>query len=386
MRSIAYAELAWPQVAELPRETPLVIPLGLQGFDPGEVGKALKSDSVVVLPAVPYGFPQPDTGLLGDLAFSRALLQRTLLAIQRELAAQGFQRVVYLDSDGVSRLLEDGRLHFLRVPRRAVASSAWPADLARRVVVISTGHTEQHGHHLAIGTDTYIVEAIADGLSGAAAADVVCLPAWPYGASTHTREYPATLNLGGRLFEDLFTALVGRLVERGAQMIFFSNGHGGNHSHLVNVVKSAGERWPQAFIAAEFLHTTGPALERYRQSKRGGLGHGCELETSYMLHLRPDLVDMAKATIETNFIATENYYMDWIEGGRLIANPPWSDDTTSGIYGDATLATAEKGRLWLEAAIAEKLELLDEIREQHARRQAHRRSKPPAAPRRTAPY
>ncbi|MCJ7513615.1 MAG: creatininase family protein, partial [Anaerolineales bacterium] len=136
-------------------------------------------------------------------------------------------------------------------------------------------------------------------------------------------------------------------------------------------------RWPAVFTATEFLHTTGPALDQYRQSGRGGMGHGCELETSYMLNLRPDLVDMSRATTETDFIATPNYYMDWIEGGRLIANPPWSDDTRSGIYGDASLATAEKGRLWLQAAIAEKLESIGEVRQQHERRLARRRARAP---------
>lgn len=39
------------------------------------------------------------------------------------------------------------------------------------------------------------------------------------------------------------------------------------------------------------------------------------LETSLMLHLRPELVDMSKVVDETDFIATPNYYMDWVEGG-----------------------------------------------------------------------
>jgi creatinine amidohydrolase/Fe(II)-dependent formamide hydrolase-like protein len=83
---------------------------------------------------------------------------------------------------------------------------------------------------------------------------------------------------------------------------------------------------------------------------------------------------MSQAVAETDFISTANYYMDWIEGGRLTANPPWSDDTRTGIYGDATLATAEKGRLWLKAAIDEKLGSIEEIREQHRRRSARRAS------------
>ena len=91
-----------------------------------------------------------------------------------------------------------------------------------------------------------------------------------------------------------------------------------------------------------------------------------------MLHLRPELVQMDRATIETDFIATPNYYMDWIEGGRLIANPPWTDDTHSGIYGDASVGTAEKGRAWLRAAVEQRLESLAEVRTQYLRRKARR--------------
>ena len=85
---------------------------------------------------------------------------------------------------------------------------------------------------------------------------------------------------------------------------------------------------------------------------------------------------MDRATTEMDFISTADYSMDWIENGRLIANPPWSDDTSSGIYGDATVATASKGKLWLEAAIDEKIALIDQIFEQHQRRMARRSERP----------
>jgi creatinine amidohydrolase/Fe(II)-dependent formamide hydrolase-like protein len=81
---------------------------------------------------------------------------------------------------------------------------------------------------------------------------------------------------------------------------------------------------------------------------------------------------MERATTETDFVSTPGYYMDWVEGGRLIANPPWSDDTASGIYGDGRLGTAEKGRLWLVSAVEEKLETVRELREQHTLRQIKR--------------
>ena len=58
---------------------------------------------------------------------------------------------------------------------------------------------------------------------------------------------------------------------------------------------------------------------------------------------------------ELDFIATPSYYMEWAEGGALVANPPWDDDTASGAYGAGSLATAEHGKIWLDVAIAEKV-------------------------------
>lgn len=378
MQLITYADLTWPDVARLPRHLPLVVPLGRDVYDYSAIAARLSVESrageaeqVVILPAIPYGFRRADGDLSDRLHVRSGLLRRVMLGIRRELKAQAFKRVVFLNGHGEQGMNVTG-LEVLDCPYQHKVGLDFPPDLSRRVVVISIGHTEQHGHHLPLSTDSLIAEAIAHGVSSSAPAAVFCLPVWPYGVSTHTCEFPGTLNLGGRVFEDFFLEIVDRLVALGAEMIYFSNAHGGNHSFLVNVAKYAGERHPGVFIATEWLHTTGPALGGLRQGAPGSMGHGGELETSYILFLSPELVRMERATVETGFITTSNYNMDWIESGRLIANPPWSDDTTSGIYGDGTLGTAEKGRLWLEAAVEEKLESLQEIREQHARRQVKR--------------
>jgi hypothetical protein len=64
--------------------------------------------------------------------------------------------------------------------------------------------------------------------------------------------------------------------------------------------------------------------------------------------------------------------MDWIEGGELVANPPWDDDTATGAYGAGSVGTAENGRLWLEVGTAEKVAHVREIHEQHGRREERR--------------
>jgi creatinine amidohydrolase len=371
MRIIPYADLTWPEVAALPQDWPLLIPLGLAEYDLAGAFSNKALEGVILLPAIPYGFRRQDGDLLGALHITPGLFRRVLLGIRRELHAQGFQRVVFLNGYGDQRI-KTRDLEIIQTPIRSLVRSNWPEELSNRVIVVGTGHTEQHGYHLPLSTDSLIVEALSRGMQERIPQEVFCLPVWPYGVSTHTREFPGTLNMGGRVFEDFFRAIVDRLVSLGAEMIYFSNGHGGNHSFLVNVVKYAGERHPEAFIATEWLHTTGPALELYRQSETGGMGHGGELETSYILYIRPDLVHMERATTETDFVSTPNYYMDWVEAGSLIANPPWSDDTSSGIYGDGRLGKAEKGRKWFEAALQEKINSLGEIREQHLRRRQKR--------------
>jgi len=102
------------------------------------------------------------------------------------------------------------------------------------------------------------------------------------------------------------------------------------------------------------------------------MGHACELETSLMLHLRPELIHLDRAVDETDFITTPSYYMDWIEGGALTANPPWEDDTRTGAYGAGSLGTAEKGKYWLDVAIEEKVGHVAEIHEQYQRRKERR--------------
>jgi creatinine amidohydrolase len=154
------------------------------------------------------------------------------------------------------------------------------------------------------------------------------------------------------------------------------NGHGGNSSFLVNVVKYAGELHRRIFCATSWLYLSGPsgveALTKYRRSSIGGMGHAGELETSLIMYLKPELLRADCIIDETDFVSTPSYYMDWVEGGTLIANPPWDDDTVTGPYGAGSLATVENGEIWLEAAVAEKLDHVREIHEQHNRREARR--------------
>ncbi len=368
MSLFRFDELTWPEISALSCAPMLILPLGVLP-DQGIISTLLQtSQSVGLLPSIPFGWP--GSGL--------------------EVPTEIFNTVV---RNLISNLLEDGyaNIHLLVPPGvnlgidipQIVSSPSpsqvpfFPEDDTEKVVILPIGQTEQHGYHAPLSTDTLIIEAIGQGTAQAVPQEALCLPVFPYGASTHRRSFPGTFNVGGRAFEDFWLAVVDTLVTRGFSRFYLMSGHGGNSSFLVNVVKYAGERYPQIFCATSFLYLSGPqgaaALEAKRQSPLGGMGHACELETSLILHLRPELVHLERAVDEMDFISTPSYYMDWIEGGALTANPPWEDDTRTGAYGAGSLGTAEKGKYWLKAAIEEKVGHVAEIQEQYRRRRGRHR-------------
>jgi creatinine amidohydrolase len=349
---IHYENLTFPEVDALPRDIPIVLPLG--EITDAELLKRVQRqsrstsapDRICIFPSVPFGFAG------SEIIVDRKVFKRVIDSLVASIEEDGFTNVKAIKT---SRRLQS---------LREVASD--------RVALIATGHTEQHAFHLPLNTDTLIIDAIARGVEAKLPDTIFRLPTFPYGVSMHRRQYPGTVTIDPRAWEDFWVEIVGQLRSIGLRMAYLINGHGGNHSFLVNVTKFCGDRWPEMFVATSFLHTTTDELTQYRTSAIGGMGHAGELETSYILHLRPDLVHMDRAVDEVDFTATPNYYMEWIEGGALIANPPWTDDTISGAYGAGTQATAEKGRLWLEAAIDEKIRHVQEIIEQQRRREERR--------------
>ncbi len=365
---IRYEELTWPEVAELPRDLPLVLPLG-EGFAEERIAQALGVARYCALPALPYGWEG------SVLAVSPAMLRRVVAGIFSGPQDERFTQlhVVHdgdegLESPGVSQIKLERTVN---APAPELLSAS-----PQRVILIPCGHTEQHGFHLPLNTDTVIIDAIARGVVAAIPGEAERLPTLPYGVSMYRSSFAGTMNVGGRVFEDFVLEALEALVLRGADRFYLMSGHGGNCSFLHNVVKYIGDRHHHVFASTTWLHTSGhlgaPAIEKHRRSGRGGMGHAGELETAYMLHLRPDLCRMDRVVDETNFISTLNYYMDWIEGGALILSHPWEDDTLTGSYGAGSLATAENGAYWLAAAVEEKVYHVREIHEQARRRLARR--------------
>jgi creatinine amidohydrolase len=363
----SFENLTWPEVAALDHAIPLFLPLGT-GYSldslSGKLGNPLR---VGMLPSIPFGW-QGSLLPVSPEAFS-PMLKNLISGLEED----GFSKVFLLTPNNVTLGLGRKEIH---LPIHEIATLQKDQDNKDKVVVIPIGHTEQHALHLPLSTDTLCISAISVGVKSLLPMQVIDLPVIPYGVSTHRKSFAGTLNCGGRAFEDFWLGVIDTLVDRGFEMMYLISGHGGNVSFLTNVVKYAGEKYPDIFCATSWLYLSGPkgaaALEDLRESPIGGMGHACELETSLILQLHPELVHMERVKDEIDFISTPSYYQDWLEGGPLIANPPWSDDTATGAYGAGSLGTAEKGKVWLDIAIEEKRDHVLEIIDQLTRRKARR--------------
>ena len=369
---INYGNITWPELAEIPSETPIILPLGdYRDYD--QISEELGNPPIlIILPSLPFGWKNSLIEVK-EVTFTRLI--RNLLQSLRE---DGFHNLHVLSPIELSKLKENNIISSKQLNYTKYNNIITSSLDVKKVLLLPTGHVEQHSYHLPMITDTMIIDSISRDVVQAIPDLCEMLPVMPYGVSTHRSSFLGTINLGGRVYEDFWLEVLTKLVKIGFDRFYFLNGHGGNSSFLVNIAKYIGEKFPGIFCATSWLYLSGPdgvnSLEKNRTSPIGGMGHAGELETSLMLHINKNVVHMDRVHDDMDFISTPSYYMDWIEGGALIANPPWYDDSKYGAYGAGSMGTSEKGSIWLRDAVKEKVSHILEINQQQNMREERRKS------------
>lgn len=214
-----YEDLTFPEVADLPRDLPLVLPLG-DGYDMDAIASAVGVNRFCLLPGLPYGWQG------SPLAVSPAMLQCVVDRIFDAPREEGFTRLIAIHA-GDEDVQAPG-VQQIRLPRPHAAPEPLPHASPERVILIPCGHTEQHGFHLPMNTDTVIIGAIARAVVEAIPGEAEMLPTLPYGVSMFRSSFGGTFNMGGRTFEDFLVEIVDALVARGADRFYLMSGHGGN--------------------------------------------------------------------------------------------------------------------------------------------------------------
>jgi len=232
-----YDKMTWDAVADLPRDTPLVLPLG-SGYDPELLASQLSNPPRIgLLPAFPFGWRGSGIEVPEPIFF------QYISNLLDSLRDDGFSRVYFLAPAGLdaqSFFLQHLSSSCLRLPHSTsnLPITQLPPDSERgKVILIPIGHTEQHGFHHPLSVDTIIIDSIAKGTVFKMPTRSTTLPIMPYGVSTHRSSFAATMNAGGRAFEDFWVAVIDILVARGFDRFYLMSGHGGNSSFFAYIVK-----------------------------------------------------------------------------------------------------------------------------------------------------
>jgi len=232
----------------------------------------------------------------------------------------------------------------------------------KKVVLFPLGSFEQHGPHLPLTTDTDIVTAVARRLEQKRPAEILCLPTlWP-GHSTHHLFFPGTLSVRQMPYIQLVIELCHSIVKFGGKRVFLLNGHGGNDVPLRAALRELKSDFPKVqFVFASYWSLAAESIARVRESAPGGLGHACEMETSIMLHLHPARVKLRLARRDGPK-HTDPYRKSDMQYGRPVyfVNE-FHEVTKTGTIGHPELATAEKGKRFLDGIVKDVTAFADDF-------------------------
>ena len=237
---------------------------------------------------------------------------------------------------------------------------SWPVAEARLrstpVVILPFGAgAKEHGPHMPMNADRvvmdYLLQAAVD------SRDVLVAPPVLHGWFPAFRDFPGTEVADPDVFRAYIQAIAESLVRQGAQRILFLN---------TGISKATG--LPIAIAAREIRVETGvPTLvvswddletdeiTALQEQEMGG--HGDEIETSINLHLQPERVDMGRAVVDYGERSSKDY--GGYQPGRITRDPTDPAYSVSGIFGDSTLATADKGEQALAILTREWLKAID---------------------------
>jgi creatinine amidohydrolase len=242
--------------------------------------------------------------------------------------------------------------------------------LAQTIAILPVAATEQHGPHLPLLVDTALVDGVIAAALPHIASDVpaLFLPTQAVGFSPEHAAFAGTLTLKAETLIRLWTDIAESVAAAGVRKLVLLNAHGGQVGLLDVVARDLRARLGLLVYSVNWfgLPLAGPKGEDVQalfsaHEQRFGI-HAGEIETSMLLALAPELADMAQAQ---NFASTaeDRAAAYAILGNGKSAKLAWQmqDYNAAGAVGNAVAASAEKGRLLLDAAGRALGQLLSEV-------------------------
>lgn len=224
----------------------------------------------------------------------------------------------------------------------------------KAVAVLPTAAIEQHGPHMAVGTDTIVCATVAERAADRVAdrVPVVVAPILPFGSSFHHYPFGGVMSLTSSTFIAVVTEALEGLVRCGFRKLLVLNGHGGNSDHVgvvgQDIVNRLGH--PVAVASANYWNIAREALVAEDVMPAPLIpGHAGRFETSLMMALRPDLVSqegIAKTSDQSE--SDEGLDVD-LAGAMVQVHGTWQRGP--GHTDDPAAASAEQGKVLLDTIV-----------------------------------
>lgn len=241
-----------------------------------------------------------------------------------------------------------------------LTASDWPLAMEKsnKTIIFPIGVLEKHGPHAPMGSDLIRAREWADRVTQEEYA--VVFPDYFYGQLNEAKHLPGTFSLPPELTMELLEATCEELGRNGFERIMIINGHGGNPSMLRYFVQN--QMASQRDYAIYFYDpNTDPDFQKELNSLRktdpAGDMHGGESETSVLLYLRPELVQLDRATNESGADQERLPKIPNVYTGIW-----WYASFPYHYAGEAEKASAELGKLVTEHKVASMVEALRAIK------------------------
>jgi creatinine amidohydrolase/Fe(II)-dependent formamide hydrolase-like protein len=238
----------------------------------------------------------------------------------------------------------------------------WP-DAAKRLTIVDTallpvGAVEQHGPHLPLDTDaydaTYLAERIAEGCSDP---KPLVLPQIAYGVSYHHEAFKGTISINNDTLANLVYDIGVSVAKNGIKKLVIINGHGGNAPSL-NFAAQRINQDAHIFVCVDTGETSDVDVDSLIETPNDV--HAGEIETSTSMAIRPELVRMDRIQMEVPEFTSR--YLDFSSKRGVAWYAHTHKISSSGVMGDPTKATVEKGEKMWAMIIGHLVNFVDQLK------------------------
>ena len=235
--------------------------------------------------------------------------------------------------------------------------------LAEVIAILPVAATEQHGPHLPLGTDSFIMDGYLQRLIAGLPSDLpaVILPTQQCGCSIEHQDFAGTLSLSARAALDAWGDLARSVARAGCRKLVIVSSHGGN-SGIIDILAHELRAAQKMFVVIASWQRFGYPAGLFSEAEQVHGIHGGAIETSLMLAFRPDLVRLDKASdfVPTS-VAMEKQFT-WLRVGRPVGFGWMTQDLShDGVAGNAAAASRETGEACADHGVRSFTALLRDV-------------------------